>query len=186
MSDQPPPPSPPANPYGAVPYGGQPGMPGTLPWVEARYGRVADFGSRVVAYLVDTLVALAPLVLTVIGFVVIGVSSSGSLDSPALTVVGILLAVGGYVGSIALSIWNRVFRAGRTGQSIGKQAQGLVLVDAVTGRPIGTGNAFLRELVNGVANSVLWLGSLWMLWDPDKQTLGDKAVHSTVIHVSRT
>ena len=35
------------------------------------------------------------------------------------------------------------------------------------------------------ANQVFYLSFLWMLWDADRQTLGDKAVHSTVVHVPR-
>ncbi len=185
MSDQPLPSQP--NPYGAVPvFGAQPGMPGTLPYVQAHFGRVADFGPRVVAALIDALIGLLPLLVTLVGAFMVGASFSGSGDVPALRAVGIVLAVGGYLGSLALNLWNRVFRMGRTGQSIGKSSQGLMLIDATGGRPIGAGNTFLRELVNGIANQALYLGYLWMLWDADKQTLGDKVMRSAVIHVSRT
>ncbi len=139
-----------------------------------------------VASLIDSLVGLVPLLLSLLGLFLVGASLSGTGDYPALRVVGILLAVAGYLAMWAVTLWNRVFLTGRTGQSIGKRSQGLRLVGATTGEPIGADNAFLRELVNGLANSVLWLGYLWMLWDPDKQTLGDKAVHSTVILVPRT
>ncbi len=74
---------------------------------------------------------------------------------------------------------------GRTGQSVGKRAMGLMLIDATTGQPIGAGKSFLRELVHSLANSIFYLSYLWMLWDADKQTLADKAVSSTVVTVPK-
>ena len=44
---------------------------------------------------------------------------------------------------------------------------------------------FLREIVQGLVNQIFYLGWLWMLWDTDKQTLGDKAVHSSVVVVPK-
>ena len=70
---------------------------------------------------------------------------------------------------------------GRTGQSVGKKVIGLYLLDDKTGQPIGAGMCFLRELVQSLVNQIFYLGWLWMLWDADKQTLGDKAVHSNVV-----
>ena len=74
---------------------------------------------------------------------------------------------------------------GRTGQSVGKKVIGLYLLDDKTGQPIGAGMCFLRELVAGIVNQVLYLSYLWMLWDTDKQTVADKAVHSPVVVLPR-
>ena len=90
------------------------------------------------------------------------------------------LAIGALI-SLAISLWNRVFKMGRTGQSVGKKVIGLKLIDDKTGQPIGAGMCFLRELVSSIVNQVIYLSYLWMLWDADKQTLADKAVHSTVV-----
>ena len=69
---------------------------------------------------------------------------------------------------------------GRTGQSVGKRAMGLKLVDDKTGQPIGAGSASCASSCTGMVNQVFYLSYLWMLWDADKLTLADKAVHSTV------
>ena len=102
-----------------------------------------------------------------------------------LAVTGGLLIGLGVLVSLGITLWNRVFKMGRTGQSVGKKAIGLFLLDDKTGRPIGAGMCFLRELVQGLVNQIFYLGWLWMLWDTDKQTLGDKSVHSSVVVVPK-
>ena len=202
-------PQPPANPYGGYSQapvyaaGGGPAFPGSLAYVEQNFGKVADFGQRALAYLIDwalTLIGLIPAILGII-LIAVGVPSDTSTQigtdqfgDPTLTpgdanvglVVagGLLIALGGLI-AIGITIWNRVFKMGRTGQSVGKKVIGLYLLDDKTGQPVGAGMTFLREIVNSLINQVIYLGWLWMLWDADKQTLGDKAVHSSVVVVPK-
>jgi uncharacterized RDD family membrane protein YckC len=195
-------PPPAANPYGGysqapVYAGGQAAYPGSIGYVEQNFGKVASFGQRALAYLIDfaiTLIGLIPMILGIILLVAAApelqtdqfgtVTSSGDGDSGLAITGGLLIALGVLV-SIAITLWNRVFKMGRTGQSVGKKAIGLFLLDDKTGRPIGAGMCFLRELVQGLVNQIFYLGWLWMLWDTDKQTLGDKAVHSSVVVVPK-
>ncbi len=195
-------PPPQANPYGgysqAPVYAGGPAVyPGSIGYVEQNFGKVADFGQRALAYLIDfaiTLVGLIPMVIGIIMLVAAApgfdtdefgnVTSSGDGNS-GLAVAGGLLIGLGVLLSIAITLWNRVFKMGRTGQSVGKKAIGLFLLDDKTGRPIGAGMCFLREIVQGLVNQIFYLGWLWMLWDTDKQTLGDKSVHSSVVVVPK-
>lgn len=183
------------NPYATAPAYGPPAMnPGSKGFVEANFGRVADFGDRAVAYLIDLALTLIGLIPVVLGAVVLAASGrhtvtfdNGSTtitqgDTAMMAVGGILMGLG-FLTMFGIWLWNRVFRMGRTGQSLGKKMGGLMLLDARTGQPIGAGMAFVRELVSSVINQVVYLSFLWMLWDPDKQTLADKAVHSAVIHV---
>jgi uncharacterized RDD family membrane protein YckC len=184
----------PANPYAPAPA--QPVGPGSLASVEASFGRVATFGDRVLAHLIDLGITLSGLILVFLGAIVLafgsrswvtlenGTTAAAAAD-PVLTAVGVMFLVIGFGAMLGLWLWNRVFRMGRTGQSIGKSSQGLMLIDTVTGRPIGAGSSFLREIVAGLVNQVVYLSYLWMLWDPDRQTVADKAVHSTVIHVPK-
>ena len=207
MSDQPqqpvyPPPA--ANPYGgysAAPVyagGGGPAFPGSLAYVEQNFGKVAHFGQRAVAYLIDTALSLIGLIPVFIGIIVLTVGASNSLTTdefgnvtttgdfdPELAVVGGLLITLGVIVGLGITIWNRVFKMGRTGQSVGKKVIGLYLLDDKTGQPIGAGMCFLREVVQTLANQVFYLGWLWMLWDADRQTLGDKSVHSSVVVVPK-
>ena len=41
------------------------------------------------------------------------------------------------------------------------------------------------EVIHGLANQVVYLSYLWMLWDSNRQTLGDMVAKSTVIKVPR-
>jgi uncharacterized RDD family membrane protein YckC len=72
---------------------------------------------------------------------------------------------------------------GSTGQTPGDAALGIRVVDVRDnlGQPIGYGRAFLRWLVSLVSAIVIFIGYLWMLWDPQKQTWHDKAAGSVPI-----
>ena len=205
-SPQPPQPAPPpqqfTNPYGGYAAAppptayGQP-LAGTLPYVETYFGPVATFGPRALAYLVDAALVLIGLIPMIIGVVMMtaGVAASTTYNSDtgsyeaagmgASGAVGVLLMIVGVLLMIAITIWNRIFRMGRTGQSIGKKVVGLKLINATTGQPIGPLWAFLREIVHGLANQIVYLSFLWMLWDPNRQTLGDLVAKSSVIVVPK-
>jgi uncharacterized RDD family membrane protein YckC len=191
------------NPYGGPaatdPWGAARSMqPGGRGFVEAHFGPVASFGDRVLALLIDVAISFAAFLPMLIGipFLVAGAPDQtgydefgyqeyGDADGTLLTI-GVVLMVLGVLFAIGVNLWNRVFRMGRTGQSLGKKAIGLMLLDARTGRPIGAGMCFLRELVSGLVNQVVYLSYLWMLWDEDKQTVADKAVHSSVVKVAKS
>lgn len=195
-------PAPQQNPYGgwttAPAYASGPAVPESVPYVEAHFGPVASFGDRVLALLVDVGLSFLPFLLMLAGipFIVAGVPDRNGVDeygmttygdaNGALIAVGIAVMVLFWLVGVGFQLWNRVFRMGRRGQSIGKSVVGLKLVDARTGAPIGAGNCFLRELVSGVVNGVVYLSYLWMLWDDNRQTVADKAVHSTVIKVPKS
>jgi uncharacterized RDD family membrane protein YckC len=162
--------------------------------VEQYFGPVAGFGSRALALVIDTLLTLIGLVPMVLGVVMLvlgapetdelGYSIDGTTDGGQLVAGGLLLALG-ILLIIGIQVWNRIFRMGRTGQSIGKKVMGLRLINEQTGLPIGAMQSFLRELLGGIVNQIFYLSYLWMLWDDNKQTLADKAVHSTVIEVPK-
>jgi uncharacterized RDD family membrane protein YckC len=89
------------------------------------------------------------------------------------------------VGSL-VTYWNVGWRQGATGQSIGKQVVGLRLVREADGRPLGGGLGLLRVLIRGGLGAVsggVWsaLTVLWPLWDPRRQTLEDKLLHTLVV-----
>ena len=73
------------------------------------------------------------------------------------------------------------FLEGRTGQTIGKRALGITVLDAHTGTPIGVGRAIGRYFGRILSGIACLLGYLWMLWDPNKQTWHDKIVSSYVV-----
>ncbi|MBM6403158.1 RDD family protein [Phycicoccus sp. CSK15P-2] len=184
------------NPYGGIPqqnpYGAAPAPPqagyappvGSLGYVEANFGPVAQFGDRVLALLIDSAIQLIGLVPMFVGAGLLGVGAPSDpyeeVNTP-LAVAGLVLMLVGVLAMVAIGLWNRVFRMGRTGRSIGKEKMGLILVDARSGQPIGAGTCFLRELMSSIINQVFYLSYLWMLWDPNRVTLADMVVTSTVV-----
>lgn len=182
--------APQVNPYGA----GTQAYPGSLAYVEQHFGPVAGFGKRAGALIIDGLLSLIGLIPIIIGAVLLVIAAPDNDEygytvdgtgSAGLAISGGLLLFLGIVLMIAIQVWNRIFRMGRTGQSVGKKAMGIKLIHEQTGQPIGALQSFVRELVGGLINQVIYLSYLWMLWDDNKQTLADKVVHSTVIEVPK-
>ncbi|RKR89510.1 putative RDD family membrane protein YckC [Micromonospora pisi] len=135
----------------------------------------ANWITRVGAYLVDSLIA-APF--AILAAVLGGPGTDAETGLPTgpgpLYWVFIVLA-------IALSGYNRWFQAGKTGQSWGKKALGIRLVDEVSGQPIGAGKAFLRDLAHFIDSIICFIGFLFPLWDSKRQTLADKIVKTVVV-----
>jgi uncharacterized RDD family membrane protein YckC len=105
-----------------------------------------------------------------------------------LVVLGVLSAIAkgaGYGIGLLLSIAYFVyFEGGETGQTPGKRALGIRVVDFSTGGPIGHGRAFVRWIGRIISSAVVYLGYLWMLWDREKQTWHDKLANDVVVPVS--
>lgn len=191
----------PTNPYGGhtavPPPGAGSSAPGTIGYVEARFGPVAGFGDRALALLIDVAVSVVALVPMALGFalLVAAVPDTYATDeygnlatgggSGGLAVAGGLVIGLSALLALGIQLWNRVFRMGRRGQSIGKSQMGLMLVDTRTGQPIGAGRCFARELLSGLVNQAFYISYLWMLWDANRQTIADLAMTSTVIKVPR-
>ena len=73
---------------------------------------------------------------------------------------------------------------GRRGQTLGKMALGIRIIDFDGGGPIGYVRATVRQLVKIVSALVFFLGYLWMLWDDERQTWQDKAANDVVVPVT--
>jgi uncharacterized RDD family membrane protein YckC len=162
--------------YGQQPYGqpgyGQPayGQPGYGPAAIA--GQLAEWPARAGAFLIDFgIVIVAEVVLIFLLLALAGRSSA----------IAIILGIVGFLGLFAFAIWNMCYRQGITGQSIGKKVVGLRLVGMETGAPVGFGMAFLRQLAHVIDGMPLYIGYLWPLWDPMKQTFADKICSTVVV-----
>jgi uncharacterized RDD family membrane protein YckC len=81
----------------------------------------------------------------------------------------------------AYSVYNRWYLGGTTGQSIGKKAHGLKLVSEDTGQPIGMAMAFVRDICHILDSLACFIGWLFPLWDPKRQTFADKIIRTIVI-----
>ena len=79
------------------------------------------------------------------------------------------------------TIYNRWYKAGTTGQSLGKQILNLRLVSEQTGEPIGPLMAFVRDICHIIDAVICYIGFLFPLWDSKRQTLADKIVKTVVV-----
>ncbi len=157
MSQAPPPPPPPPPPSPPPPSGyPTPGPPAGGP-----SGPRADFGTRFLAILIDAVIVW---IVTAIAFRI-------------NLVLGLLLAL----ASIAYYVY---FEGSPSGQTVGKRAMKIRVVDAQTGSSIDRGRALVRNLMRIVSGIPCYLGYLWMLWDPEKQTWHDKVAATYVVPTS--
>ena len=96
----------------------------------------------------------------------------------------LLKGVGYALGIIIAIAYFTYFEGGDTGQTIGKRALGIRVVDFETGGPIGYGRGFIRYIGRIVSGVVIYIGYLWMLWDREKQTWHDKFAGAVVVPAS--
>ena len=95
------------------------------------------------------------------------------VDEGAASGVNLLLGVAYYT-----------YLEGSSGQTLGKKALGIRVVDIDGGGPIGYGRAFIRYIGRIVSAIPLFLGYFWMIWDKEKQTWHDKFANSVVVPAS--
>lgn len=78
-------------------------------------------------------------------------------------------------------VYNVYFLTQRDGQTPGKMALGIKVIKR-NGEPLSMLDAFLRNVVGyQLSGFLLFLGFLWMLRDPNKQTWHDKIVNTVVV-----
>lgn len=73
------------------------------------------------------------------------------------------------------------FEGSASGQTIGKRAASIRVIDFGGAGSIGFGRALGRYFARILSALPLGLGYLWMLWDPEKQTWHDKLTTCVVV-----
>jgi uncharacterized RDD family membrane protein YckC len=126
-------------------------------------GPRAGFGSRLVAVIIDAIVLAIPYG---IAFAVAG------------------QAVASVVSLVAGVAYYSYLEGSPAGQTIGKKALGIRVIDFSSGGPIGFGRALIRYVGRIISGIPCALGYLWMLWDREKQTWHDKIATTVVVPVS--
>jgi uncharacterized RDD family membrane protein YckC len=177
----------PASSYGAPAYGAAVGA------------EKAGFWARFAAYIIDAIIVglfYVPVWLTVqlgpkrttscrvedgsiTGF---GDESNALCRVPSggTIAVAVVLAILAFVAAVA---YFAKLEGGPRGQTVGKRALGIRVVDRYTGGPIGTRRGVGRYFARILSALVCYLGYLWMLWDPEKQCWHDKLVDDYVVKV---
>jgi len=181
----PPPPAgyPPAG-YPPPPPGGYAAAPGYGPTRPVdRFGRpLAEWWRRLVALIIDSLVAGIPL--TLLGVIMI-------LGTRRTNEFGQRRASGGGLALFYLVIFGgsllyyTLLDGGPGGQTVGKVAMGIQVRDADNGGPIGVGRGLLRRFIYLIlfvpCGIVGLINGLSPLWDKHRQAWHDKAATSVVI-----
>ena len=114
----------------------------------------------------------------------------------AVLIDGIILAVFGFVIQLAIGqnagsligwllgvVYFGYLEGSASGQTIGKRALGIRVIDYRTGGPIGFGRAIIRYFARILSTLPCLLGYFWMLWDSEKQTWHDKLATDVVVPV---
>ena len=179
----------PGQPYGQQPaYGQAPPPPayqqpgyGAAPSYAGPYdqsgqvGTLAQWPQRALGWLIDFVALGIPgYILYGLGGPKVDTATGVSTGPNILYYLGILYFLGLY-------LYNRWYRGGTTGQTIGRGVAGVKLVKESTGQPIGMGMAFVRDIAHIVDSIICYVGWLFPLWDSKRQTLADKIVSTVVV-----
>lgn len=133
-------------------------------------GPRANFGQRLVAWLIDVVVIVVAI--AVVAGVLFAVDETLAIIAAYfLAIVGALLYYGYFEGS-------------PSGQTLGKKAVKIRVIDYRTGGPLGLGRGLIRGVARIPSQFLCYLGYLWMLWDEEKQTWHDKLASTVVVPVS--
>lgn len=188
------PPPPPPGAYGGPPPPGYSSTYGTTAPAQMRYaGVLPRLGAIVLDGIIAGLLILPAIVVLAAGptrittcsvdeegNVTIGEEINSLCEVPTGGTIAAAVALG--VAGLAGILCYYTIPVGRTGQTLGKRAVGVRVVDAVSGQPIGNGRALGRYLFSAIiSGNVCFLGYLWALWDGRKQTWHDKVVSSVVV-----
>jgi uncharacterized RDD family membrane protein YckC len=125
------------------------------------------FGTRFVAALIDGLLLIA------VGIVLGMVFGAAGQDPQNFSMQQGL--------SLVINLLYFVYYQGKTGQTLGKKAMKIKVVDAEGKKPSYM-TFFLREFIGKTISAlVLFIGYLMILWDKNKQGLHDKIASTYVV-----
>lgn len=143
----------------------------------------APIGSRLAAALLDGLILIGLTIPAVIAFVGAFISAYGNNEEQAIA----LCVLGGLLTLLPLGFQFIKDSFGK-GQSPGKKAMKLMVIDLDTNMPCNKQKSFLRNLVALLIGMVPFVGSLiepiMVLATDDGRRLGDRAANTMVIDKS--
>lgn len=125
-------------------------------------GPRASIGVRFVAALIDGVVLL---IATAILRAILG---------PPGGALGLLLGIGYFA----------YFEGQPAGQTIGKKAMNIRVIDFATGGSLDSSKAIVRALVREVSGFVCAIGFIWAFFNNEKQTWHDLAANTVVVPTS--
>ncbi len=145
---------------------------GTPSYSGAPASQYSDWIHRVGAYLIDGAPAIVAIIVAYILLIIFAAIH--------VAFIGVLFLLIGIIASVGWGVYNRWILGGQ-GQSLGKKYLNMRLLSEETGQPIGTLNAFLRDVCHIVDGLICYVGYLFPLWDEKRQTLADKIMKTVVV-----
>jgi uncharacterized RDD family membrane protein YckC len=145
--------------------------------------KFAPHGGRLLAYIIDSLIVTAILVVLgiVLSILLVGVAATGGRSNPATVGVGVL---GGFLFIIVLLVvtfgYFPYFWA-KSGQTPGMRPFNLYVVRDSDGGKISGGQAFVRLLGMWVSIAVIYLGYVWIFIDARRRGWHDLIAGTVVI-----
>jgi uncharacterized RDD family membrane protein YckC len=143
--------------------------------IEARWNwEYAGFGDRLVADLIDGIVLLlVALPAYVVDRVVFNLNTGLFDEGEDFGATDAVM--------VCWFLFHLTYLVGTRGQSWGRKLVGIKVV-GTDGAPIGFWRALFRNLFAAALSAPpLYLGFLWVIWDPDKQAWHDKVFGTYVI-----
>ena len=141
----------------------------------SQWGPLASFGDRAVAWFIDFgIILVGYVVVAIVGFVFGAISST----------LGRLIGGLGYVAMVAVLVY-LYYVQGEEGGTPGKRMTGLKVVKLVDGQVTGGGMGIVRQIAHAIDGAICYIGYLFPLWDPQRQTLADKIVGTVVLRDQR-
>jgi uncharacterized RDD family membrane protein YckC len=180
-----PPPWPPPG-YPPAPY--RPGHPYAPP-VAPNGLRLAEFGERLIAYLIDIAVLTAACMVVLIPLIIAGILYAADVSYDPLDptyLLGVLCAEGVlYLVQLVLMYLYFVTYQQRSGQTLGKRVMKLKIMP-LDPRLAPTRRMLQRRYLAGPVGNIIpgygLLDGLWQLWDqPYRQCLHDKFAATVVV-----
>lgn len=155
---------------------------------------LAEFGERLLAYLLDSLIVAAIVLIPMIIGMVVLITTVVSLDSTTPNTSDVVFIFGMFAAIFVLifavqfvgTYLYQVTYQMRKGVTVGKRVMKLRIVDAETGAPMDVSAARKRWIIHLLLAFVpigSYLDGLWQLWDERKQTLHDKVARTVVVKV---
>jgi uncharacterized RDD family membrane protein YckC len=181
-------------PYPYPPGGFPPGHP-LAPAVAPNGLRLAEFGDRLLAYLIDSailagisMVIFVPIIIAFVAYMTststLYTDASPTMDPTVL--VGLLCLEGVFfLVQLALMYAYFVTYQGRKGQTVGKRTMKIKILPLDPAAAL-THRMLQRRFLAGPVASLIpgygWLDGLWQLWDkPFRQCLHDKFAATVVV-----
>ena len=142
---------------------------------------LASWGRRFAAILIDYVLVLIP---AAVGIVLIALDDFRDGIAP-IAIVGLVILV--FSITVGQALYFTILNGNERGQTYGKRALGIRVIDVQEGGPIGFGRSLARWGVPFVINLIFCFFSLiddlWPLWDARNQALHDKFANSIVVRV---